>query len=53
MKVKVEWDLEVDDGTTTHDLPDEVIIPVEVLNDPITDFLSDTYGYLVRGWRIA
>jgi len=45
--VRVEWET---DGEAPG-LPDEVEIPKEIDDEGISDFLSDTYGWLVLGWE--
>lgn len=48
-KVQVEWET---DGAEV-DLPSIVTIPnnVEINNEAVCNYLSDTYGWLVLDWR--
>jgi hypothetical protein len=47
--VRVTWET---DGESP-DLPEEVEIPGDIEEEGISDFLSDTYGWLVLGWERA
>lgn len=46
-QVRVTWET---DGESP-DLPEEVEIPEALEEEGISDFLSDTYGWLVLGWE--
>jgi hypothetical protein len=57
MKVKVQWDLSVDDRDEPY-TPEEVDVPIVVdvpedIDDEedISDWLSDTYGWCHFGWE--
>jgi hypothetical protein len=47
--VRVTWET---DGESP-DLPEEVEIPGDIEEEGISDFLSDSYGWLVLGWEQA
>lgn len=46
MKVLVDWETDGQDV----DLPETVVIPDTYNQDEVADYLSDTYGWLVKGW---
>lgn len=50
--VGVEWDTDGMDPEEL-DLPSEVEIPAELDDEDVTDYLSDHYGYCVKGWYEA
>ena len=55
MKVKVNWDLSgdsSDDVITLEEagIPEVVEVPHKILEDDVSDWLSDTYGYCHFGW---
>lgn len=51
----IEWDIDKADieeyGCKTN-LPNEVEIPMNVITDAISDYLSDNYAYTVKGFLI-
>ena len=51
--VRVSWD--TDNGDQRESLPQFVQIPaeVELTNDGICTYLSDTYGWCVADWSVA
>ena len=51
--VRVSWD--TDDGDQRETLPQFVRIPedVELTNEGISDYLSDTFGWCVSDWSVA
>ena len=51
--VRVSW--EVDDGDQKETLPQFVQIPIEIdlTNEAISNYLSDTFGWLVLDWSVA
>lgn len=50
MKVRVDW--EVDNEEDMHHLPEVVPIYEKILLDEVADYISDRYGYLVKGFSI-
>lgn len=48
---EIDWC--VDEETDHSPLPEEVTIPDDVQEDGIADYLSDTYGFLVNGFRLV
>lgn len=48
---EIDWC--VDEETDHGPLPEEVPIPEDVQEDGIADYLSDTYGFLVNGFRLV
>ena len=51
--VRVSW--EVDDGDQRETLPQFVKIPdgIDLTNEGIGNYLSDTFGWLVQDWSVA
>ena len=51
--VRVCW--EVDDGNQRETLPQFVKIPdgIDLTNEGIGNYLSDTFGWLVQDWSVA
>ncbi len=51
--VRVSWD--TDDGDQRETLPQFVRIPdgIELTNDGICNYLSDTFGWCVLDWSVA
>lgn len=47
--ISVEWDTDGMDEEEL-DLPGEVEVPSELDEDRVSDYLSDTYGFCVKGW---
>ncbi|MEE3358212.1 MAG: hypothetical protein VZR31_09010 [Lachnospiraceae bacterium] len=47
--VGVEWDTDGMDEEEL-DLPSEVEVPSELDDEDVADYLSDTYGFCVKGW---
>ena len=47
--VGVEWDTDGMDEEEL-DLPSEVEVPSELDDEDVTDWLSDHYGFCVKGW---
>ena len=47
--VGVEWDTDGMDEEEL-DLPSEVEVPSEIDDEDVADYLSDTYGFCVKGW---
>ena len=47
--ISVEWDTDGMDEEEL-DLPSEVEVPGELDEEYVTDYLSDTYGFCVKGW---
>ena len=47
MKVKVNWETDGEDV----DLPKVVDVPEKITEDEVSDYLSDTYGWLVNSWH--
>ena len=45
----IKWET---DGNIV-DLPNEVSIPNEIVDDCITDYLSDEYGYLIESYELS
>ena len=55
MKVKVKWDLTTDDREEPYSLEEagvkEIVdVPDNIDEEEVTDWLSDTYGWLHYGW---
>ena len=51
MRIVVEWET---DGEDVEGLPTEIDLPVGIDpedNDAACAWLSDTYGWLVSGWK--
>lgn len=46
--VNIDWDTEGEDV----DLPTKVKLPAGIDDEDVTDYLSDTYGWLVNGYNI-
>lgn len=57
MKIKVDWDLDL----AMYDLPSQaeckggfpptvVVVPDQIPEDAIPDWLSDKFGFLLYGW---
>lgn len=44
----IEWDIDDDDVN----LPSEVVIPDEICDEDIEDYLSDTYGFCHYGYTL-
>ena len=44
------WDVDEEDGIV--DLPDSVLIPDNVVDDDVADYLSDTYGFCVSSFLL-
>lgn len=60
VRIVVEWDRDVDGVADIHaDLPDEVEVPEDVYEEgmvtdgAVEDYLSDTFGFTVKDWRLA
>lgn len=49
MKVKVDWDCEEENVN----LPEEVVVPDEVDEEEVADWLSDEYGWCVNSWYVV
>lgn len=47
--IGVEWDTDGMDEEEL-DLPNEVEVPGELDDEDVADYLSDTYGFCVKGW---
>ncbi len=47
--IGVEWDTDGMDEEEL-DLPTEVEIPIDLDEDRVSDWLSDMYGFCVKGW---
>ena len=47
--IGVEWDTDGMDEEEL-DLPSEVEIPIDLDEDRVSDWLSDMYGFCVKGW---
>ena len=47
--VCVEWDTDGMDEEEL-DLPNEVEVPSDIDDDQVSDWLSDIYGFCVKGW---
>lgn len=47
--VGVEWDTDGMDEEEL-DLPSEVEVPSDIDEDQVSDWLSDLYGFCVKGW---
>ena len=47
--ISVEWDTDGMDEEEL-DLPGEVEVPGELDEEDVADYLSDTYGFCVKGW---
>lgn len=47
--ISVEWDTDGMDEEEL-DLPGEVEVPSELDEDRVSDWLSDMYGFCVKGW---
>ena len=47
---EIEWDL--DEGDEDVELPEKVLIPWNILDDDIADYLSDEYGFCVRDFEV-
>lgn len=55
MRIRVEWEPD-DNGDKPPDivsLPQEVYDEGYTIENAVLDYLSDTFGYLVRDWRLA
>jgi hypothetical protein len=56
MKVKVDWDLSTDDRDKPY-TPEEagiseiIDVPEDVVEEDITEWLSDFYGWCLFGWN--
>lgn len=48
--IEVEWET---DGEVVEDLPTIIKMPshIEINNEAVCEYLSDTYGWLVLDWR--
>ena len=52
---EIEWDIDesdIEEYGCKPNLPNEVEIPMNVIPDAISDYLSDTYAYTVKGFLI-
>ena len=47
--ISVDWDTDGMDEEEL-DLPNEVEIPIGIDDDQVSDWLSDIYGFCVKGW---
>jgi hypothetical protein len=47
--ISIEWDTDGMDEEEL-DLPTEVEIPIDLDEDRVSDWLSDMYGFCVKGW---
>ena len=47
--ISVDWDTDGMDEEEL-DLPNEVEVPSDIDEDLVSDWLSDIYGYCVKGW---
>lgn len=47
--ISVEWDTDGMDEEEL-DLPSEVEVPSDIDEDQVSDWLSDLYGFCVKGW---
>ena len=43
----IEWDT---DGESVPELPSEATVPADLPDEMVADWLSDKFGYLVKGW---
>ena len=51
----IEWDIDkadIEEYGCKPNLPNEVEIPMNVITAAISDYLSDTYAYTVKGFLI-
>lgn len=50
--INIKWDTDGDEKVL-QDLPTEMIIPDELAEEDICDYLSDEYGYYVFGFDVV
>lgn len=49
---EIEWDIDEESYDNEVTLPNEVVIPWDVLDDDIDCYLTDKYGFCVRGFNV-
>lgn len=50
MKIYKIYDIEWDTDGEDVELPETIILPFHLFQDDIEGYLSDTYGYCVKGF---
>lgn len=48
--ILVDWDKVVDGEISDIPLPDEVKVPGSIPQSEVADWLSDNFGFCVKGW---